>query len=224
MRAATWNLQHGRPLVGMTRNDLLAQSLAVLDVDILAAQEVDCGQIRSWFVNQVDLAVTATGSTASVYAKTETIIPGSAGNVLCVRGEILNSEILRYATQRKAGMRRVAILAVVRLETGEELSVAATHLEMDEVTQLAQLEELLDVFSNWPAPRLLLGDLNMDAATAKPLFKKAGLTMAPGGPSFPSRDPATRIDHVAVAGLKISSASVAWMPVSDHCAVVAELA
>ncbi len=83
---------------------------------------------------------------------------------------------------------------------------------------------LLNALGRRPAPRLLLGDLNLGPETVGPACEGAGLTLVDSDqPSFPAEEPEYRIDHIAVVGMTVDSVSVVEGPVSDHRAVIAEL-
>ena len=115
---------------------------------------------------------------------------------------------------------------------GQRVSVAVTHLQHQpkrfrdqEHDAPAQLEAVLGALSGCPGPRLLLGDLNLEPDVAAPILERAGFTLATAGPTFPAGEPRRTIDYVAVAGLVVTGAWVsARPPVSDHRALVAELA
>jgi endonuclease/exonuclease/phosphatase family metal-dependent hydrolase len=68
---------------------------------------------------------------------------------------------------------------------------------------------------------VLLGDLNLPPDAVEPALAAAGYLVAFTGPTFPVRTPRTRIDYVAVEGLRLVSAEVLETPLSDHRAVVA---
>jgi endonuclease/exonuclease/phosphatase (EEP) superfamily protein YafD len=56
----------------------------------------------------------------------------------------------------------------------------------------------------------------MGRAGVAPVLEAAGLTLAPGPPTFPADAPRVQIDHVAVSGLTIRSAEAPAAGVSDH--------
>jgi endonuclease/exonuclease/phosphatase family metal-dependent hydrolase len=79
MRLATWNLLHGRSLAaGAVDGDELYRSVALLDADILAVQEVDRGQLRSGGTDQAALVADAAGAMSWRYEPALWGCPGQA--------------------------------------------------------------------------------------------------------------------------------------------------
>ncbi len=75
-----------------------------------------------------------------------------------------------------------------------------------------------------PGHELLLGDLNLQPETARPILEDAGFAVAEHGPTYPAAAPRIQLDYVAVDGLTVRDALVAGpASVSDHRAVVADL-
>ena len=223
VRVATFNARHGRPRRGFTTNPMLARSVRRLDPDVLGVQEADHKVVRSWFADQPALIAAAVEAADHVYAPARRVaLTGNDGVVLCVRGTIHEHHVMRF---RGRGRRqdRVAILA--RATVGERsVSVAATHLQNDAEEAKVQLAELLEAVARWPAPRLVLGDLNLGAEDVTAACAGHGFTVVGGPPSSPAARPTLRIDHVLVDGFTVGAVEVPWLPVSDHRAVVAEVA
>ncbi len=174
---------------------------------MVALQELDRRVIRSWFADQPRRC----GATHYLPAR-RLALTGSDGIALRVRGVIEAVEELRWPG-------RVAILARVG-----ELSVATTHLENRAAVARDQLGELLARFATWPRPRVLLGDLNLTTLDVRDPLEAAGFTLVDGGPTEPAWAPHHRIDHVAIDGLAVTSERTVELPVSDHRAVVVEVA
>ena len=87
-----------------------------------------------------------------------------------------------------------------------------------------QLRALLDVLQQRPLPRVLIGDLNLGPARAKPLFAAAGFDCVPDVCTFPADEPRVMLDYIAVEGLRILDRAVIRSDTSDHRAVVATVA
>lgn len=218
LRVATWNCQHGRPDPAG-----LGAAARVLDVDVLAIQEVDRGSAR---VGGRDLAADARDAVGGelVWAPALTLGDGgSYGNALLVRGEVERAEVVRLPGRRRVEPRVAALARVVA--GGRAWSVAATHLSHRGDVVDAQLLHLLDVLRGWPAPRVLLGDLNLQPGQLLPWLTAEGYRLALGPPTFPARRPARQIDHVAIAGrgCTVRVLRVEALAVGDHCALVAEV-
>jgi endonuclease/exonuclease/phosphatase family metal-dependent hydrolase len=106
---------------------------------------------------------------------------------------------------------------------GAAVTVAVTHLGTDQRESARQLRALLRALCARPRPWLVLGDLNRHRDQVIDRFEAAGLVVAGGPPTYPMPTPWARIDHVAVAGLRLTRVEAVPMPVSDHCALVAEV-
>jgi endonuclease/exonuclease/phosphatase family metal-dependent hydrolase len=221
LRIATFNLQHGRGPDGVVEPGRLANALAALDADVLGIQEVDVGVRRSGGVDQAALAAAATGMRVAFGAAIRVRVRGLYGNALLVRGDMWDVELLRMPRPR-AGERRAALLA--RVAVGDrELSVACTHLAVEREEAQRQLDVVVAALARRPEPRVLLGDCNLGAEFVGPVVEAAGMTLAPGPPTYPAWSPQSRIDHVAVAGLDIVSVVTPESAVSDHRPLVAEV-
>ena len=225
MRVMTYNIRHGALPGGRVDLRGLGKFCAEMEPDLLALQEVDQVVIRSGFADTMKLVSQATGMT-SVFGQARRLgIGGRYGNLLLCRGELTDVEHVRLPRDARREPRG-AILATAKVGSDTEtVSVAATHLGVTRAEGLRQLGYLLNVLSRRPAPRILLGDLNLGPDTVGPACEGAGLVLVdPDQPSFPADDPEYRIDHIAVTGLRPESVSVVEGPVSDHRAVVADLA
>lgn len=223
LRVATYNVRHGRPWRGFTSNRWLAKAVARIDADVLAVQEVERRVVRSWFADQPALLASAAGAPSRAYAPARRLaLTGSDGVALLVRGEITGHDVVRF-TSRKGRQDRVALVAGVEVG-GRALTVAATHLQNEAGEALEQLDALLAALSSVPRPCVLLGDLNLETSDVADRCAAAGFALAGGPPSAPAMRAHQRIDHVAADGVAIGAVKVLHLPVSDHRAVVVEVA
>jgi endonuclease/exonuclease/phosphatase family metal-dependent hydrolase len=220
MRVVSWNVQHGVP-DPEDAPDLgrAVGPLADLSADVYALQEVDQGLERTGFVDQMALVADAVGGLVvpvPAFQRGE----GTYGNALVVRGAVADAEVLALpgpAEPRSAGLARVGV-------DGGEWSIAVTHLSLDAATARLQLEMVLRELAARPAPRVLLGDLNLETEHVRPITTASGFDLASGNPTWNARRrPRRRLDHVAVAGASITATGVSKLPVSDHLAVWADL-
>lgn len=238
IRAATFNMRHGAlppPKAWRGHPSLLRQAFEQLDVDILALQEVDRFVWRSGFQDQVKVAARSTGMQA-FFAKTLVGQGGLYGNALLVRGEITQETVVPLEPDNKSVVlhgRRVnyareprnAIVASVKVDSNE-LSVAATHLAGSAELRKRQLQTVLGALACRPGPRVLLGDLNTGHHELM-AWKTLGTMQLVGNGNThtnPAPNPRRQIDHIGVEGLEVLSAHAQLLPVSDHLALVAELA
>lgn len=224
MRIVSFNIQHGLGPGGEVHASALATYCAGLRPDVLGLQEVDIGARRSGYVDQAQLIARMTAMT-KVFGRARRLgWRGAYGNVLLVRGTVADVEhiVLPKLSRHEP---RAAIVARAALADGE-LSLAVTHLSVDPQESRIQLDAVLAGLSNRPLPRVVLGDLNLQAREVSEAFAAAGMSMAdPVEPTFPASAPRARIDHVAVAGLQVLGVQVpAAAPVSDHRPLVVDVA
>jgi endonuclease/exonuclease/phosphatase family metal-dependent hydrolase len=182
---------------------------------VLALQEVDVNLRRS---NGADTAaeVAAECGMKFVFGEAIAIRGGQYGNALLVRGAIDDVEVVALADPEP----RSAIIARIEPDGGPALSVCATHLGLRGAGE-AQLAMLLDALRSRPGPRVLLGDLNLDADVVAGLAGE--FTRVDSGPTWPAKAPRRTIDHVLLDGLTPTAAVVPPLPVSDHRPVVVEV-
>lgn len=224
MRIVTFNVQHGRTSSGdVVDPALLSRTCAGFDADVLALQEVDVGVPRSGLVDEPATIAEATGMSFFFGEAAPIHAQGFYGNALLVRGVIGNVDVLRLPHLRRSE-RRTAILASLELESGERCSIAATHLSYYSDEATVQLPLVLEALTARPAPWLLAGDLNLEPADVEAPVRRAGLVLAPGGPTFPAAAPTTRIDHIARSPqLSFESVMVPETGCSDHRPLIVDL-
>lgn len=221
MRVATFNVKHGENGDGRVDLRRLASACAGLAADVLAIQEVDRFARRSRFRDEMRMIARATGLQAT-FGEAARKRWRSYGNVLLARGPITEVEVVKLP-RPSLGEPRVAIVARVEVG-GVSLAVGATHLSFRKGEGAAQLDVVLAALAERDGPRLLMGDLNIGPDLVVPAVTAAGYTVAPTEATFPASAPRTRIDFVAVSGLKIVAASTPVVGTSDHLPIVAELA
>jgi endonuclease/exonuclease/phosphatase family metal-dependent hydrolase len=221
VRIATYNIQHGRTPAGSVDVGLLATECSSLHADVLALQEVDRNATRSGRVDQA-AEVAAAAGLACAFAEATSFEPGAAyGNALLVRGELDAVEVLALPGE-EGDEPRAALLAEAALFGAGRVSVAATHLSVRPRVALRQLEATVEALAGRPAPRLLLGDLNLRPEAAWPVLEAGGMTVVDAPPAFPAHKPDRVIDHVAGVGLLFGRPEVVHLRVSDHRALVVE--
>lgn len=223
MRIAAFNTQCGRAPDGRVDTVALARACAGLGADVLGLQELDVGVRRSGRADQPGAVAAACGMAHAFGASRRIGTRGRFGNALGVRGALLAVEVLRLPRSSWRRTRRCALLA--RVVVGDRaLSVAATHLSVDQAESEAQLAAVLAALGRCPLPRVLLGDLNRHPDQVAAPLAAAGFSLAdPSLPTFPATAPRARIDHVAVDGLEVAAVEVVLLPVSDHRALVVDL-
>jgi endonuclease/exonuclease/phosphatase family metal-dependent hydrolase len=221
MRVLTWNVQHGRPNPGgPPAIGPVVDALRALAPDVVAVQELDRNAERSGRIDQPTQLAEALGGTL-VWGPTVRQGAGEYGIGLIVRGEVVACEVIALA-----GTREPRALLLVEVDVaGRRWTVGGTHLSRNRHVARRQLVRVFDALAAHPAPRVLLGDLNLVPAEVLPWSTAAGYHLVDGPPTHSTRQArlTRRIDHVLVAGATATEAAVHHLPVSDHCAVTATL-
>jgi endonuclease/exonuclease/phosphatase family metal-dependent hydrolase len=248
LRVVTWNLQNclGRDPGSGTDLAGAVAMLRSIDADLVALQEVDREQDRSGGADQAAELATALGmrgwyapallgptNRREEWRAAAGSDPGGPayGVALLSRLEVETVATVQLPRPERRGEPRVALVAGVR--AGESpLTVACTHLSFikpDAAVQLRWLERRLEAE---PAPRLLLGDLNLWLPLVR-LVSGCRWRPLAFGPTHPNPQPGSvrhsvRIDHVlgsdgGGAAVRVLRTRIVAGPVSDHRALVADL-
>jgi endonuclease/exonuclease/phosphatase family metal-dependent hydrolase len=255
VRLATFNLLHGRSLSdGTVHADRVTAAIADLDADVLGLQEVDRAQPRSGLLDLTGLAARALGATDHRFAAAVVGTPGEQwqpwrcdddnqhplyGIALVSRFPVRRWQITAlpgapirspvYTGDR--GLRLLkdeprVLLAAVLDTPGGPMTVATTHLSFVPGWNLRQLRHAVRILRTLPAPRILLGDLNMPAA---PVRAVTGWRTLGRAPTFPSPSPRAQLDHILADPRgrdrlgRVVQVSTPHPPVSDHRPLVVQL-
>jgi endonuclease/exonuclease/phosphatase family metal-dependent hydrolase len=103
-------------------------------------------------------------------------------------------------------------------------TVAGTHLSFVPGFNVSQLRHLVRWLADKPAPRLVLGDLNLPGRLPRAV---SGWTQLARVPTYPSWKPRVQFDHVLARGVgehQVQRVDSARLPVSDHNALSLDLA
>lgn len=252
MRMATFNILHGRSLHdGVVHPDRLVESVKRLDADILALQEVDLDQPRSGMADLTAVAAEAMGAVshrfvaaisgtpgATWMAATGDEQPGTAayGIALLSRYPAQTWQVLRLPRiptrfpMYLPGPNRVQVVdeepraaMVGELDTPlGPLTVANTHLSFVPGWNRVQLRRLVRDMRGFPAPRVLMGDLNM----APPAIARwSGLRPLATALTFPAHEPDRQLDHIVTddSGLRVEACCAPTLSISDHRALVVDI-
>jgi endonuclease/exonuclease/phosphatase family metal-dependent hydrolase len=237
LRGATWNIAGARR-EGSSVVDLAAVLAAVraLDADLLAVQEVDRQLARSGRADQPRAIAEARGA-GWFWSYAPALVgddfrplsgpdPGGPayGNLLLSRLPLEAVEQLRFPPAG-GGEQRTAVVGMIRVG-GRPVTVASAHLSNKQGHNVRQLRELQGVLEGRPAPRLLLGDLNLPWL-ALLLASRRGWPGAGRGDTIPNSRPNRQLDHLLRNDpggvLRPRGARVVAAPVSDHRALVVDL-
>lgn len=122
---------------------------------------------------------------------------------------------------------RAAVAAVLAGPAGP-ITVATAHLSFVPGVNASQLRRLVAWLRQFPRPLVLMGDFNMPGSLPELL---TGWPGAVRGATYPSFGPRVRFDHILLDGFSEEavtrvreSVQILPMGVSDHCAVIAEIA
>ncbi|WP_067499863.1 endonuclease/exonuclease/phosphatase family protein [Actinoplanes sp. TFC3] len=255
MRLATFNLLHGRSLSdNAVHAERVAEAVADLDADVLGLQEVDRAQPRSGLLDLTAIAAEALGAPAHRFAAAVVGTPGEtwqpwkseADNANPLYGIALVSRwpVLRWQITQLPGVPvrspvwvpegkvlmlkdepRIMIAAVVDAPNGP-MTVANTHLSFVPGWNLRQLRHAVRALRTLPAPRILMGDLNMPAG---PVRAFTGWRNLARRATYPSPAPKAQLDHILLdprgAGSlgRVAQVRTPAVPVSDHRPLVVHL-
>jgi endonuclease/exonuclease/phosphatase family metal-dependent hydrolase len=219
VKVVTFNIRHGRKARGWVDIGLLGRTCAAFGADVLALQEVDVRQFRTWFANQPERIAAATGMT-SVFGASLERFGGWYGNALLVRGTIDGHTTVRLPQRSREP--RTTLLAEARVGA-VAFSIAVTHLSTHKQEAAEQLATVVERLRASPAPRLLVGDLNLEPGRVAPIVAQGGLTLVDHAPTFPNLAPRLDIDHVAYDGWRVLGTETPSTPCSDHRPLIVDL-
>jgi len=241
---------------GKVHADRVATAVADLDADVLGLQEVDRAQPRSGLLDLTAIAAGALGAPTHRFAAAVVGTPGETwqpwrsddDNVRPLYGIALVSRlpVLRWQITQLPGAPirspiwapgpggglmllkdepRVLLAAVPDAPTGP-MTVATTHLSFVPGWNIRQLRAAVRALRHLPAPRVLLGDLNMPAG---PVSAFSGWRTLARRPTYPSPAPKAQLDHIltdprgaALLGPVVQIRTPA-VGVSDHRPLVVHL-
>jgi endonuclease/exonuclease/phosphatase family metal-dependent hydrolase len=252
MRLATFNILHGRTVGDGVHIDRFRSCVTALEPDVLALQEVDRDQERSGRADLTTVAAEVMGATehrfvaaisgapgATWMAATGREQPGTAayGIALLSRYPVTSWQVLRLPRipvrfpMYLPGPRRILMVdeepraaVVARIQTAlGAITVASTHLSFVPLWNRLQLRRLIHDLAGFPGPRILAGDLNLLPGAAR---RWSGMRPLACGATFPAAEPVRQLDHILTddPGLYARASEAPLMPISDHRALVSELA
>ncbi|HVV29268.1 MAG TPA: endonuclease/exonuclease/phosphatase family protein [Mycobacteriales bacterium] len=137
----------------------------------------------------------------------------------------MRSPVLAPGTHRPvwvADEPRVGLAAVLQTPGGA-MTVATTHLSFVPGWNVVQLRQLVAFLRALPAPRILIGDLNLPGKVPSAVSRWRSLARVP---TYPRVQPRVQLDHALGDGgpPPVVAARAVPMPLSDHRALVLDLA
>jgi endonuclease/exonuclease/phosphatase family metal-dependent hydrolase len=212
----------------------VADVIAGTGADIIALQELDVGRKRTGGVDQAHMIANLLNMQAHFHPALH-VEEEKYGDAILTA---LPTRLMKAGPLPSVGETRGAIWVQVDL-AGMPLNVLNTHLGLRNIDRVRQMDTLLN--TDWignaefqAAPGIVCGDLN--AIPSSPAYKALArqfrdAQLLAGGkprPTFPSRFPVLRLDHVFVSeGLGVNSATVVGDPLSrrasDHLPLLVTL-
>ncbi len=266
LRLVTSNLLHGRSLEdGQVDIERMTSSLASLNANVIAMQEVDRYQTRSHGVDLVAALADSIPGASWRFVPAIMGVPGETwrpatdndpasghdlptppatqpayGTGLLTTLPVESWHVIRVNPFRfKAPVfipginkwmliddePRVCIAAVVEFE-GQRMTVAGTHASFVPGWNVPQLRHITRALRKLPAPRILLGDLNLPSPL--PARAVGWQALAKGLPTFPSPSPKMQLDHALLddPAERLSprvNATAQRLPFSDHLALMVDI-
>jgi endonuclease/exonuclease/phosphatase family metal-dependent hydrolase len=254
VRLATFNVLHGRSLAdGVVSSDRLVAACGSLEADVLCLQEIDRGQVRSGGIDQTAAVAAGTGAAAWRFEPAIVGEPGGRwraatggdagggepgyGVGIVSRRPVrawhtvrLGAAPVRSPVAVPGGRGRFLLLPdeprVALVADLGGLVVATTHLSFVPGWNLVQVRRLVRALRGLAGPGVgcvLLGDLN--APGPLPAWASGWRRLA-RVPTYPAERPSMQLDHALGRGPlpPVERAEARLLPLSDHRAVVVELA
>nr|WP_206212293.1 endonuclease/exonuclease/phosphatase family protein [Wenzhouxiangella sp. XN79A] len=202
--------------------DAIAELVA--DYDIVGLQEVDCGSLRSGFVNQAKYIASHAGFPWWTH---------QANRKVGVIAHAGNGVLSRYVPNKVDPHRLPGAIPgrgalVLKYGTGVgALWLVVLHLALGRRARRQQLRYVAHLVDRHPHV-VVMGDLNTgpDSREVTEFCQRAGLVVPRSDlPTFPSWHPQRAIDHILVSPkLEVASMGVLDTTLSDHLPLVMELA
>ena len=229
IRVATYNIKHGRGMDGTIDVERTATTLAALDADLIALQEVDDQARRSggvdqaaWLANRLDMHA-AHGAFMDFQG-------GRYGLAILSRRPIQSHEAWRLPDGNEP---RVALAARILTDSGEPITAIVVHFDWvdDDGYRFEQARETIRRIETLETPWIVFGDFN-DTPGSRTINAFEQISRNAQKPeddaaTFPADEPTIEIDFI------MTGPPSAWMPAtamvipetltSDHRPVMTEL-
>ena len=239
-RILTYNVHRCIGIDGQLSPQRIANVIAPCQPDIVCLQELDVGRVRTRGVDQAHAIARELGMHMLFHAALKVMEEQYGNAVLTARpARLVKAGPLPGVRLRPFLEPRGALWAAVEAG-GAAVQVITTHLGLSRHERRAQIEELLG--PHWLGhpecgqPAILAGDFN--AVPRSGGYRRLASRMQDAQylldghrpqPTYPSRYPLMRIDHVFVSGLvEVQRVEIVRSPLarvaSDHLPLLVDLA
>jgi endonuclease/exonuclease/phosphatase family metal-dependent hydrolase len=237
-RILTYNVRRCLGTDGRLSPGRIADVIAAYEPDVVALQELDVGRLRTGGVDQAHMIAQALGMQMHFHASLR-VLEEEYGNAILTHrpSQLIKSGPLPGPTGRFAAEPRGALWASINFG-GTDVQVITTHLGLRQGERLTQVDCLLG--PHWLGhkacrdPVIMLGDFNASPRSRAyrrmtTILQDAQKTAAhhKANPTFPSRLPMLRIDHVFVSrSVHVTRVESVRTPIarvaSDHLPLMVE--
>jgi endonuclease/exonuclease/phosphatase family metal-dependent hydrolase len=226
VKVLSFNIYHGETMKGDFNLDVIANVIKNVNPDFVALQEVDFKTQRA---RSYDLATELGWRTKMIplFAKSMDYDGGEYGNAILSKHSFIQTRNVPLP-YKKENEPKIAVEAVVKLPSGDQIGFISTHLNHleDESDRINQVNEINKVFLKNKYPTILVGDLNAEPGSTPIaiLEKKWGSSYDKNNPlpSYPSSNPVKTIDYVMFFPKEkwrvINTEVIKDVVASDHCA------
>ena len=236
-RVLTYNVRRCLGTDGRVEPTRIAEVIASCDPHIVALQELDVGRARTGGVDQADAVAKALGMELHFHPALRVFDELYGDAVMTTRPSRLVKADALPAPGPIARLEPRGALWISAQVGGRHCEIVNTHLGLRGHERLVQVEALLGpdwIGSATPsAPLMLVGDLNAVPSSrayrriARRLRDAHALAGGRPRPTFPSRLPFLRLDHVFVNGcIDVLRADTIRTPLSrvasDHLPLLVE--
>ncbi len=205
LRVLTYNIHHGEGADGVFDLERLARVITAADPDLVALQEVDRATERSSGLDQAAELGRLTGMRA-FFGEAMPYQGGGYGEAILTRLSVVRV-VTHPLPAGPAHEPRAALAVTVRAgPAGPRVVFIGTHLDhtSDSTDRIAQAEQINTLAAGYdPLPQLLAGDLNA-VPESEPMLMLArywqDTSTGRPEPTFPSLEPARRLDYVLTRG------------------------
>lgn len=229
LRAVSYNIKHGQGNDDVVNLDRTAETLKTLRADIIGLQEVDFVAKRSGSQNQPAELGKRLGMHAA-FGSFMDFDGGQYGLAILSRYPLRGVKSLRLPDGNEP---RVALVAEVRLPSGESVNVVCVHFDWvrDDKFRFAQASEVAKYLRELKTPYILLGDFN-DQPKSRTLELFQSLAnevkkVETNRFTFSSTSPRSEIDFLFVSPKsrwgEAKTEVIDEKMTSDHRPIVAEL-